>query len=89
MKKWSILSWNFFGKINAEYLFGKKALPIFTVIALVFIVVGSFQKVGLVWDMSDMFNGLMVLPNLLGLLALSNVASELIKDFEKQPAKAK
>ena len=40
-------------------------------IAVGFIVIGSFQKVSLVWDMSDMFNGLMVIPNLLAVLALS------------------
>jgi len=42
--------------------------------------VGSFQKVGLVWDMSDMFNGLMVIPNLLAVLALSGVVAAMAKE---------
>ena len=50
------------------------------VIALVFIAIGSFQKVSLVWDMSDMFNGLMVIPNLLAVLALSGVVAKFAKD---------
>ena len=58
----------------------KKATFIYGVIALVFIVVGSFQKVTLVWDMSDMFNGLMVIPNLLAVLALSGIVAKFAKD---------
>ena len=87
----TIIGWYFFGESNVKALFkgSKKATVIYGVIALVFIVVGSFQKVTLVWDMSDMFNGLMVIPNLLGLLPLTKVFLELMSDFEKQPAKAK
>ena len=48
--------------------------------AILFYVVGSFQKVGLVWDMSDMFNGLMVIPNLLAVLALSGMVAKFAKD---------
>ena len=58
----------------------KKATFLYGVIALVFIVVGSFQKVTLVWDMSDMFNGLMVIPNLLAVLALSGIVAKFAKD---------
>ena len=53
---------------------------VYGVIAVVFIAVGSFQKVSLVWDMSDMFNGLMVIPNLLAVLALSGVVAKFAKD---------
>ena len=52
----------------------------YCVIALVLIAIGSFQKVSLVWDMSDMFNGLMVIPNLLALLALSGIVAKFAKD---------
>ena len=58
----------------------KRATFLYGVIALVFIVVGSFQKVTLVWDMSDMFNGLMVIPNLLAVLALSGIVAKFAKD---------
>lgn len=54
-------------------LFGKRAAKVYAVIVVLFIVIGSVQKVDLVWNLSDMFNGLMVLPNLIGLLALSGL----------------
>ena len=85
----TIVGWYFFGEQNIRYLFGSKAVKPYAIIVCVCIICGCALKVDLVWAMADMFNGLMVLPNLLGLLALSNVASELIKDFEKQPVKAK
>lgn len=67
----TILGWNFFGKVNVEYLFGKKAVPVYSVIALVFIFMGSCLSNDLVWELSDMFNQLMVIPNAFALLALS------------------
>ena len=78
----TIVGWYFFGESNVKALFkgSKKATVAYGVIALVFIVVGSFQKVGLVWDMSDMFNGLMVIPNLLACLALSGIVAKFAKD---------
>ena len=78
----TIIGWYFFGEANVKALFkgSKKATAAYGVIALVFIVVGSFQKVGLVWDMSDMFNGLMVIPNLLSCLALSGLVAKFAKD---------
>ena len=78
----TIVGWYFFGEANVKALFkgSKKATVAYGVIALVFIVVGSFQMVGLVWDMSDMFNGLMVIPNLLACLALSGMVAKFAKD---------
>ena len=78
----TIIGWYFFGESNVNALFkgSKKATFLYGVIALVFIVVGSFQKVTLVWDMSDMFNGLMVIPNLLAVLALSGIVAKFAKD---------
>ena len=67
----TIISWNLFAKINVEYLFGKKAVPVFTVIALVFIFLGSLLSNDLVWELADMFNQLMVIPNAIALIALS------------------
>ena len=67
----TIISWNLFSKINIEYLFGKKAVNVFSVIALCFIFAGSLLSNDLVWELADMFNQLMVLPNVIGLIALS------------------
>ena len=67
----TILSWNLFAKLNVEWLFGKKAVVPFTVIALVFIFMGSLLSNDLVWELADMFNQLMVIPNAIALFALS------------------
>ena len=69
----TVLSWNFFGKVNVIYLFGKKAVPVYSVIALVFIFLGSCLSNDLVWELMDMFNQLMVLPNVIALIALSSL----------------
>ena len=69
----TVLSWNYFGKVNVEYLFGKKAIPVYSVIALVFIFLGSCLSNDLVWELTDMFNQLMVLPNVIALIALSSL----------------
>ena len=69
----TILSWNFFGKINAEYLFGKKGAKAYTVIAVLFVFAGSLFSNGFVWELTDFFNYLMVLPNVLVLALLSTM----------------
>ena len=67
----TILSWNLFAKLNVEWLFGKKAVLPFTIIALAFIFMGSLLSNDLVWELADMFNQLMVIPNAIALFALS------------------
>ena len=69
----TILSWNFFGKVNVEYLFGKKGVAVYSVIAIVFIFLGSCLSNDLVWELADMFNQLMVIPNSIALFALSGM----------------
>jgi len=82
----TIIGWYFFGESNVKALFhgSKPARVIYAVVAVVCIFVGSFQKVSLVWDMSDMFNGLMVIPNLLAVLALSGMVAKIAR--EEEPA---
>ena len=67
----TILSWNLFAKLNVEWLFGKKGVMPFTIIALAFIFMGSLLSNDLVWELADMFNQLMVIPNAIALFALS------------------
>ncbi|MDO4590015.1 MAG: sodium:alanine symporter family protein [Slackia sp.] len=71
----TIISWNLFAKINIEYLFGKKAVPVFSCIALVFIFLGALLANDLVWELADMFNQLMVLPNAIALIALGGAVA--------------
>ena len=72
----TIVSWNLFARLNVEYLFGKKALPVFAVLALIFIFMGSLLSNDLVWELADMFNQLMVLPNAIALFALSGAVAK-------------
>ena len=71
----TILSWNYFGKINMSYLFGKKSLIIYTILAVLFIFLGTVMKSELVWSLQDMFNQLMVLPNVIALFALAGLVA--------------
>ena len=75
----TILSWNMFAKINANWLFGKKGLVPFTVIALVFVFLGTLASNDLVWELADMFNNLMVIPNAIALFALSKIVVDNVK----------
>ena len=76
----TILSWNLFGKINFEYLFGKKSALIYSIISIAFVFVGSFLSSDLVWELTDTFNYLMVLPNAIALIALSNLVVKEVND---------
>ena len=69
----TILSWNLFGKINMVYLFGKKSVVVYSVIALVFIFLGTVTGSDFVWELTDMFNNLMVIPNAIALFALTGM----------------
>ena len=75
----TILSWNLFGKINMQYLFGKKSVIIYSAIALVFIFLGTLASNDLVWELSDMFNQLMVIPNAMALFALTKMVTDSLK----------
>lgn len=77
----TILGWYFFGEVNVKYLFGKKAVKIYSVLVLLFIVAGSLMKVQMVWNLSDLFNGLMVIPNLFAVLALAGVVSQKYREY--------
>ena len=76
----TILGWNLFGKLNVEYLFGKKGAVVYTVIALIFIFMGTLTSSDLVWELSDMFNNLMVIPNAIALFALSGIVVGCVKE---------
>ena len=79
----TILGWNLFGKINVAYLFGKRATVVYTVIALAFIFLGTLASNDLVWELSDMFNNLMVIPNAIGLFALTGLVVKALKQAKR------
>ena len=73
----TIISWNFFGKLNVQYLFknNKIATLVYSIAAVAFIFLGSLLSNDLVWELTDFFNYLMVLPNALALLALGSIVA--------------
>lgn len=80
----TILGWHFFGAINVKYLFGQKGIKVYSLLVVIFIIIGSTLKVDLVWSLADFFNGLMVIPNALALLALSGVVVKICKTYSKK-----
>lgn len=75
----TIIGWNLFARLNVEYLFGRKGVMPFFVIALVFLFMGSVLSNDLVWELADMFNQLMVIPNAIALFALSGTVVAVLK----------
>ena len=71
----TIISWNYFGQVNFVALFGKKFTPIYMIIAIVFVFLGSVLSNDLVWELTDLFNQLMVIPNVPALIALSGIVA--------------
>ena len=71
----TIIGWNLFGRINMNYLFGKKSNLIYSVIAVAFIFLGSLLSNDLVWELTDMFNNIMVIPNVIALIALGGLVA--------------
>ena len=79
----TIIGWNLFGRINVNYMFGKKSNLAYSVIAVVFIFLGSLLSNDLVWELTDMFNQLMVLPNVIALIALGGLVAAEAKAHKK------
>ena len=77
-----------FGKINVIYLFGEKnaktSTTIYTVIALVFIFLGTLMSNDLVWELTDAFNYLMVIPNALALFALTKMVTSSVAETDSK-----
>lgn len=81
----TVVGWYYFGEANTKYLFkSKTAIRVYQVIVLIFIVVGSTREVDIVWEMADLFNGIMVIPNIIGLFFLLKEAKLLLTDFDDQ-----
>ena len=76
----TVIGWYFFGEANIKYLFGTKSKKIYAVIVCICIFLGSLQEVDVIWNMQDAFNGLMVIPNLIGILALTKIVKDLMKE---------
>lgn len=78
----TVISWYFFAEANIRFLFGKRVIRFFQILVLGFVIFGTSLKVDLVWAMADLFNGLMIIPNLIGVLALSGLVIKILADYE-------
>jgi AGCS family alanine or glycine:cation symporter len=85
----TILSWNYFGKVNFLSLFGKKSYVAYGCIAVVFVFLGAIFQNDLVWELTDMFNNLMVIPNVIALFALSAMVVSATKFGKKNDLEIK
>lgn len=77
----TIIGWYFFGEANIRYLFGGKAVKIYSIIVCICVALGSLQEVDLVWNMADCFNSMMVIPNAIALVALSGLVKKTHDDY--------
>ena len=77
----TMLGWSYYGEKALEYLFGPRLIRPYRIVFCVLIFVGAFAKLELVWAIADVFNGMMAVPNLIGLLALSGVIVAETKTF--------
>ncbi|MBO4337465.1 MAG: alanine:cation symporter family protein [Lachnospiraceae bacterium] len=83
----TVLGWSQYGTKGFEYIFGRKAVIIYQVIFVLFIVVGATMNLSLAWDLSDTFNGLMAIPNLIGVLALSGTVMKITDNYVRRKLK--
>lgn len=79
----TIIGWYFFAEQNVKYLFGSRMVKRFSVVVLCFLMLGSFLKVDLVWELADMFNGLMVIPNIIAVIGLYKLVARAVNDYEQ------
>ena len=77
----TILGWSYYGERCAEYLFGEKAIVPYRIIWIPFVVIGAIGGLEFIWDLADTMNGLMAIPNLVGILLLSGTVLRLTKEF--------
>ena len=77
----TVLGWGLYGSRCIEYLFGSHILKTFTVIYAFIAILGATLDLGLIWDVAETFNGLMLIPNLIGVFLLSGTFIKLVKDY--------
>ncbi len=77
----TVIGWFIYGSKACEFLFGKIATNIYKVIFVAFIIVGATMNLQLAWDLSDTFNGLMAIPNLIGLVVMSGTVFKITKNY--------
>ena len=77
----TVLGWSFYGEKATEYLFGNRVVIIYKVIFVTFVIIGATMNLTLAWDISDTLNGIMALPNLIGVIFLSGTVFAITKNY--------
>jgi AGCS family alanine or glycine:cation symporter len=77
----TILGWEYYGERCIEYLIGTKPIFAYRIIWVVFVVIGAIGGLDFIWSLADTLNGLMAIPNLIGVLFLSGTVFKLTKEF--------
>lgn len=77
----TVLGWSHYGSKAWEYLFGTKSMIAYKIVFVLMIYVGATMNLGLAWDLSDTFNGLMAIPNLIGVLSLSPIVMKITRNY--------
>ncbi|MDR2503473.1 MAG: alanine:cation symporter family protein [Deltaproteobacteria bacterium] len=77
----TVLGWSFYGEKAAEYLFGNNVVMLYKILFVTFIIVGASMELTLAWDISDTLNGLMALPNLIGVIFLSGTVFAITRNY--------
>ena len=83
----TVLGWSQYGQKAVEYLFGEKAAKVYSVIFVLMISSGAIMTSSLAWDLSDTFNGLMMMPNLIGVVALCPLVYKLTRNYVERRVK--
>lgn len=77
----TVLGWSQYGSKGFEYLFGRSAVKLYHIVFVAFILVGATMDLTLAWDLSDTFNGLMAIPNLIGVVSLSGTVMQITRNY--------
>ena len=78
------LGWSYYGTKAIEYLGGKNATIVYKILFIIFIIIGATMNLNLAWDIADTMNGLMTIPNLIGILLLSGTVMSIVKNYNKR-----
>ena len=81
----TILGWAYYGEVSIGFLFGERAFIPYRIVYVIFVFLGANMDLALAWTVANILNGLMAIPNLIALIALSPVLVKLSKDFFKDP----
>ena len=85
----TVLGWSQYGSKGFEYLFGTKSIKFYQILFVLFILVGATMDLTLAWDLSDTFNGLMAIPNLIGVVTLSGTVVKITKNYVDRKIRCK